>query len=123
MSRGVYIFFIDSDQTIDKDTISECVKECETGGYDEVTLFERSIVLNNTYLEKIIEYDKWIFHSLEDDDPLMGSAIPRFFRKKILSKIDWPVKLFMFEHNAIYIETLKFKPKVTLKEGVKELVG
>jgi glycosyltransferase involved in cell wall biosynthesis len=115
MSSGKYIFFIDSDQTINEATIEECVNECEGNSWDEITLFERSMILNNTYLERVIEYDKWVFHSLEDDDAKMGAAIPRFFKKKIFSEITWPSELFMFEHNAIYIETLKHGAKVKFR--------
>ncbi len=118
LSKGKYIFYLDSDQTIEPNVIGKLVEECEMGGWDAVTLFEDSIILKNTYLEKVIAYDKWVFHSLEDDDAIMGAAIPRFFRRSILAKITWPIKLFMFEHNAIYLETLRVGAKVKFRPDI-----
>lgn len=118
LSRGKYIFYLDSDQTIGPDVINKLVAEGERGDWDAITIFEDSMILKNTYLEKVIAYDKWIFHTLEDDDAIMGAAIPRFFRRSILAKIDWPVKLFMFEHNAIYLETLRQGAKVKFRQDI-----
>jgi glycosyltransferase involved in cell wall biosynthesis len=118
ISKGKYIFYLDSDQTIGSDVVSKLVDECESGGWDAITIFEDSMILNNSYLEKVIAYDKWVFHTLEDDDAIMGAAIPRFFRRSILSKINWPTKLFMFEHNAIYLETLAAGAKVKFRPDI-----
>lgn len=118
-SKGIYIFFLDSDQTIDSDIISKCVQECEDNGYDAITLFEQSVITKNTYIEKVIAYDKRLFHSLEDDDVVYGAAIPRFFRAEIFKDFNWPEELlFMFEHNAIYIELMKKRIEVAFKRDL-----
>jgi len=118
-SKGKYIFFLDSDQAIDSSTTSKCVQECEDNGYDAITLFEQSVITKNSYIEKVIAYDKWLFHSLEDDDAVWGAAIPRFFRAEIFKYFNWPAGLlFMFEHNAIYIELVKKGIEVVFKRDL-----
>jgi len=90
MARGDYVLFLDSDQIIARETISRSVRACEDEGYDGVTHFERSkISSDNMFVERLINYDKWIFHSEEDDDPIHGTAEPRFFKMKYVRKIDF----------------------------------
>jgi len=117
-SSGKYIFLVDSDQTLDKDTIERCVKTCEEEGFDVVTLFEQSKIVKNTFAEKVIAYDKWLFHSLQDDDPIHGTAIPRFFKAEYLKKIDYlnnpPIT---FEHSIIHNEVVRMGAKVKFIES------
>ncbi|MFC1709880.1 glycosyltransferase family 2 protein [Candidatus Omnitrophota bacterium] len=112
-SSGKYIFLVDSDQTLDSDTVEKCVNVCESEGYDAVTLFEQSKITKNTLAERIIAYDKWLFHSLHDDDPIHGTAIPRFFRAEYMKKIDFlnnpPIT---FEHSMIHNEIVRMGAKV-----------
>lgn len=89
LSRGKYIFFLDSDQIINPDTIELSVKVCEEEGFDGVTHFECSKIHKNTFVERLINYDKWIFHSEQDDDPIYGTAEPRFFKAEFVKKIDF----------------------------------
>jgi len=89
LAKGKYILFLDSDQIINPDTIELSVKACEEEGYDGVTHFERSKIYKNTFVERLINYDKWIFHSQEDDDPVLGSAEPRFFKAEFIRRIDF----------------------------------
>lgn len=88
-SHGKYILFLDSDQIIEPDTIRRSVQACEAGGYDGVTHFERSKIHKGTFVERLINYDKWIFHSEQDDDPIYGTAEPRFFKSEFVKKIDF----------------------------------
>lgn len=106
-SRGKYIFFLDSDQYIESKVIQKCLIECEKNGHDAITLFEKSLIEKNTFVEKIIAYDKWLFHSQEDDDAIYGTAIPRFFKAYLFENITWPKGLLGFEHNIIYHEVAK----------------
>ena len=112
-SSGKYIFLVDSDQILDDDTVQRCVNACEKEGFDAVTLFERSKMTKNTFAEKVIGYDKWLFHSLQDDDPIHGTAIPRFFRTEHMKKIDFlnnpPIT---FEHSMIHNQIVKMGAKV-----------
>lgn len=89
LATGKYILFLDSDQIINPDTIELSVRVCEEEGYDGVTHFERSKIHKNTLVERLINYDKWIFHSEEDDDPVYGTAEPRFFKADFVRKIDF----------------------------------
>lgn len=88
-SCGKYILFLDSDQVINPDTIELSVKACEEEGFDGVTHFERSKIYQNTFVERLINYDKWIFHSEQDDDPIYGTAEPRFFKAEFARQIDY----------------------------------
>jgi len=115
-SLGKYVFFVDSDQVLTPSTIKKCVEKCESEGFDAVTLFECSLVEKNTFTERVIAYDKWLFHSQHDDHPIYGSAIPRFFRTSIFRTIKWPVGLGVQEHNIIYFEAVKAGAKVTFME-------
>ena len=89
LARGEYILFLDSDQIINPDTIERSVAVCEQEGYDGVTHFERSKIHRNTFVERLISYDKWIFHSEQDDDPVYGTAEPRFFKASFVRRIDF----------------------------------
>lgn len=89
LAKGKYILFMDSDQIINPDTIELSVQACEEDGYDGVTHFERSKIYKNTFVERLINYDKWIFHSEEDDDPIYGTAEPRFFKADFVKRIDF----------------------------------
>lgn len=94
LANGKYILFLDSDQIINPDTIQLSVKACEEEGYDGVTHFERSKIHKNTFVERLINYDKWIFHSEEDDDPIYGTAEPRFLKRSLPSaSITWIILL------------------------------
>lgn len=112
-SVGKYIFLVDSDQVLENDAIDQCVKACEEEGYDAVTLFEQSKITKNTFAERVIAYDKWLFHSLGDDDPIHGTAIPRFFKAAFMKKVDFlnnpPIT---FEHSMIHNEIVKMGARV-----------
>jgi len=116
-SLGKYILFLDSDQVLSRDAIAKCVEKCETEGWDALTLFERSIIEKNTFTQRVIAYDKWLFHTEQDDDPLYGSAIPRFFRSNVFLGIKWPSRLGVQEHNLIYYEIARTGAKVAFVDA------
>src|SRR3989338_760339 len=89
LAQGKYILFLDSDQIIEPNTIALSVKTCEEDGFDGVTHFERSKIYKNTLVERLINFDKWIFHSQQDDDPIYGTAEPRFFKADFVKRIDF----------------------------------
>ena len=116
--KGKYIFLLDSAQILEPNVIEECVRVCEEDSYDVVTLFERSIIHKNTFVERVIAYDKWLFHSQHDDHPIYGSAIPRFFRASYLQRVDYlnnpPIT---FEHSIIHHEVVKMGARVKFVEA------
>jgi len=112
-SQGDYIFILDSDQLLESDVIEKCVKACEEEGFDGVTLFEKSLITKNTFVERIIAYDKEIFHSLHDDDPIKGTAIPRFFRIGFLKRVEFEKNPpITFEHTIIHHKIVQMGAKI-----------
>lgn len=113
ISKGEYIFILDSDQLLDSNVIEKCVKTCEDEGFDGVTLFEKTLAIKNTFVEKVIAYDKEIFHSLHDDDPIRGTAIPRFFRASFLKNIEFEKNPpITFEHTIIHHKIVQMGAKI-----------
>jgi glycosyltransferase involved in cell wall biosynthesis len=87
-ATGEYICFVDSDQVLPKELIATCIYQCEAYGCDGVTWTERA--LNpSTFCEKVIDYDKELFHFAQDDDPIYGAAEPRFFKSCFVDNLDW----------------------------------
>lgn len=112
-SRGDYIFLLDSDQIIEPDVIEKSVLACEKEGFDGVTLFEKSLITKNTFVEKVIGYDKEIFHSLRDDDPIRGTAIPRFFKASYFKKVEFEKNPpITFEHTIIHHKIIQMGAKI-----------
>lgn len=112
-SHGDYIFILDSDQILEPDVIERCVTVCAEEGYDGVTLFERSLITRNTFVERVIAYDKEIFHSLHDDDPIKGTAIPRFFRASYFKKVEFEKNPpITFEHTIIHHKIVEMGAKI-----------
>ncbi len=116
-SHGKYVLLVDSDQILTPTLIERCVELCEKEDVQAVTLFELSFKGEGSFLEKVLGYDKWLFHTLEDDHPIFGTAIPRFFCRDFLTQINWPSNLVSFDHNIIYYEVTRRHAKVRfLKE-------
>ena len=112
-SRGKYIMILDSDQIMEPDVIERCVCACEGEGYDGATLFEKSLITKNTFVERVIAYDKDIFHSLHDDDPIKGTAIPRFFRASLFKQIEFEKNPpITFEHTVIHHQIVAMGGKI-----------
>ncbi|MFQ6085406.1 MAG: glycosyltransferase family 2 protein [Candidatus Bathyarchaeia archaeon] len=106
-SRGKYVLLLDSDQVLERNVIQRCVEKCENEGYDAVTLFEQSIMERDDLLHRVVAYDKWLLSSTRDEHVMYGSTIPRFFRKDVLKKIEWPRDLLIFDHYFIYLRALE----------------
>jgi len=112
-SSGNYILILDSDQVLEPDVVVRCVKACEDEGFDGVTLFEKSLITKNTFVERVIAYDKEIFHSLEDDDPIKGTAIPRFFRSSYFKRVEFEKNPpITFEHTIIHHKIVEMGAKI-----------
>jgi glycosyltransferase involved in cell wall biosynthesis len=119
VSHGKYIFILDSDQVLDPDVVARSVRACEDEGFDGVTLFEKSLITKNTFVERVIAYDKEIFHSLHDDDPVMGTAIPRFFRADFFQRIQFSKNPpITFEHTIIHYKIVQMGAKIKFIDAV-----
>ncbi|MBN1913374.1 MAG: glycosyltransferase family 2 protein [Candidatus Omnitrophica bacterium] len=112
-SSGKYVFILDSDQVLEPDVIQRAVCACEEEGYDGVTFFEKSLITKNTFVERVIAYDKDVFHSLHDDDPIKGTAIPRFFRASYFKKVEFEKNPpITFEHTIIHQKIVEMGAKI-----------
>ncbi|MDD2751788.1 MAG: glycosyltransferase family A protein [Candidatus Omnitrophica bacterium] len=112
-SSGEYIFVLDSDQILEPDVVERSVAACEKEGFDGVTLFEKSLITKNTFVERVIAYDKEIFHSLHDDDPIKGTAIPRFFRASFFKRVEFEKNPpITFEHTIIHHKIVQMGAKI-----------
>jgi len=112
-SKGEYIFILDSDQILEPNVIELCVAACTDQGYDGATLFEKSLITKNTFVERVIAYDKEIFHSLQDDDPVKGTAIPRFFRASYFRRVEFDKNPpITFEHTIIHKKIVDMGAKI-----------
>lgn len=112
-TRGKYLFSVDSDQVLDPHVVSECVKLCEEKGYDGVTIREQSLITKGTFLEKLIAFDKWLIDKTHADDAVFGTACPRFFRKSVFDRIQWPKGLSVFDDTILYVQLVKIGARIT----------
>lgn len=106
-SRGKYILVLDSDQVLERGLVSACVRLCDEKGFDVVTIREKSIIRKGTVIERLIAYDKWVIDATRDTDVVFGTALPRFFRRSVLTGAKWPKHLIVFDHTILYNELLK----------------
>lgn len=111
-SKGKYILSLDSDQILDQALVEHCVAMGEKQGLDAVTIAERSFIRKNTITERLIAYDKWLIDKTQSTDAMFGTACPRFFRKSLLDKINWPESLSIFDDTILYSHILKLGAKV-----------
>lgn len=112
ISRGKYLLSLDSDQVLDPKVIERCVNLCENERFDAVTISEKSIIQNNTLIEKLIAYDKWVIDQNRDADAMFGTACPRFFKKELFERLKWPEGLAVFDDTILYEELLRNGAKV-----------
>lgn len=111
-TRGKYLFSVDSDQVLDPHVVSECVALCEEKGYDGVTIREQSLITKGTFLEKLIAFDKWLIDKTHADDAVFGTACPRFFRKSVFDRIEWPKGLSVFDDTILYVQLVKMGARI-----------
>lgn len=99
-ARGEYIYFMDSDDLLDKDALASCYARCESQQLDfvffDATAFkeDRSVIVNDYYLrDKILDADK-IYTGEEVLNILMGTNLYRpsvwlcFIKRAYLDKIN-----------------------------------
>lgn len=111
-SRGEYLISLDSDQVMDKELISECVKLSTAKNYNGLIISEKSFVTYNTYLERLITYDKYLINKDRNGNKVFDTACPRFFKRDTLLSIDWPDQLTIFDDTILYAMLLKRGAKI-----------
>lgn len=87
-AKGEWICLVDSDQWLLPDLLVACFTKCKVYDLDGITWTERGMY-KNTFMEKVIDFDKELFHGVCDDDPIRGAAEPRFFKAGYLKRLDW----------------------------------
>lgn len=102
-SKGKYIFLVDSDQILERTVIEKCVTVEESLSKPEaIILNEVSVPMARGHIAKLqAEYVR-IIHT-GDWDPLLGTALPRFFPAKVLKEIPpTTYEIGYFDHAFIY---------------------
>lgn len=107
ISRGKYLFALDSDQFIGSSLVKKAVEKMEKDDLDGLILNEKSIVRKGTLIEKLLSYDKWVVVSSKDSNPLFGAEIPRFFNRKKLLSLKWPKNVSILDDAILYFDNLK----------------
>lgn len=111
-SRGKYIFSVDSDQILDRKLVEVCVYECEVNNYSALIIAEKSVLKSGTLIEKLLQYERWLIHQTKSVDPVFGTACPRFFEKNLLTDVEWPEGISIFDDTILYSELLKKGAKI-----------
>lgn len=117
ISKGKYIFALDSDQFIGKSVVGRAVKTMEKGEYQALILRERSIVNKGTFIEKLLALDKEVIAETRDVDPIFGAEIPRFFNREKLLTLKWPKKVSILDDAILYSQNLSKIGKIGRLEG------
>ena len=116
-SKGEFVVLLDSDQVLDKTSISRTVKLMNEQDWDMVFLEEDSYLPLNT-IEKLTSLDRRAYHKKRVIDPSKSVLLPRVFRKAVISKAfeKIPHDLFEFvilqDHAIIYHECYKISKRV-----------
>ncbi|HVZ67456.1 MAG TPA: glycosyltransferase family 2 protein [Patescibacteria group bacterium] len=105
-ARGKYVITIDSDQYVGKTLIERAVKKMEKNDYDGLILNEESVIGKNTFIEKLLAYDKWVVVSSKDHNPLFGAEIPRMFKRKNMLTFKWPKTVSILDDAILFKDNL-----------------
>lgn len=111
-SRGDFVLSLDSDQVMERNLISECVSMCLDRKFDALIISEKSFITKNTFLEKLIAYDKYLIDKDREGNKIFDNACPRFFDKKLLLSVNWPKGLSIFDDSILYAFLLRSGAKI-----------
>jgi len=102
-SKGKYILLVDSDQILERTAIEKCITiEKSLPKPEAIILNEISVPMVAGHIAKLqAEYVR-IIH-MGDWDPLLGTALPRFFPAEVLKEIPPPAhEIGYFDHAFIW---------------------
>ena len=85
-SKGKYVLLLDSDQIIDKDTISRAIK-CLIENKLNMLILGEGVYSDKTVIEKLFKLDKKFVHAIKDINPYTSVLLPRFFDRSFLLKV------------------------------------
>jgi glycosyltransferase involved in cell wall biosynthesis len=117
-ARGDFVLMLDSDQVLrGKEVLGKAVGLMKR--YDMLLLEEGSYNVK-TWLEKLADSDRRLVHRMSrvQLDPVVGTLLPRFFRREVLGsafkRIDMERlhDVVIFDHVIIYYEAYKASKRV-----------
>lgn len=121
-SKGDFILLLDSDQILEPKAIESAVKKIESNKLD-MLVFEESVYMASSWIEKLFQQDRKLIHSVKDFSPYSGVMLPRFYRKDVLisafKKIPHEVmdNVGGQDHAIIYYEAWQRSKKIDLLEN------
>lgn len=116
-SKGKYIFFIDSDHILEKDTIKKAAELMKK--FDMLWMYERSYKPKKI-LEKLYDADRVLIQNYAGDYiyPVGGTILPRVYKREILMKAlnKIPKRILPLcvahDHAIIYYEVNKITNRI-----------
>jgi glycosyltransferase involved in cell wall biosynthesis len=112
-SRGDYILLLDSDQVVVKDLIVTCVSKLETdNSLDGLVIPEKPIIPAITKIGRAQSNYLMLAHT--DSDAVHGTALPRFFRSRVLKRLASPKReLGYFDHAWVHRRVVGMGSKIS----------
>lgn len=113
-ARGKYLYFLDSDDLIEPDTLEECYKLCEKGKYDFVTFDYDIYNPDNISTENIMECDRSHFLFANIDYEGIDSLNLQ------LAEMSYTVLVQVLFINASFLRNiaLSFKPSIIHEDQI-----
>lgn len=126
-ARGTYTLILDSDQILNRNTISAAVAKCEREHLDMLAL-EEDVYESKTWLQWLFKMDRKVINNENNLSPETGVILPRFFRTSVLRKAVRSIDKKLLEttggpdHAVIYYESYKISHNVgILKKSVRHM--
>ena len=117
-SKGDFALLLDSDQVIDVNLVEKCVSKLEgESGIDALVVKDISLPSIDGFLGRA--QSRYVELTQSDPDLIYGTALPRFFRSRVLRSLEAPRReLGYFDHAWIYNRVLQKGAKVGYVDAV-----
>lgn len=122
-AKGIYTLLLDSDQILGKDTLISAVRLFKNF---DMLILEESVYEIKTLLQKLINFDKKLIHSVSNIDPVRGAVLPRFYKTSLLLEAFTHIGVDIIEnvggqdHAIIYYEAWQLSQKVGILKNAVE---